>query len=147
MLPENYECYNCVIRAIWQSVEIGKNYSSYYSCADVNIVNEIPDGNTCLSNGNRKHGICECDAHSFGDNCQYHDECINDKDCNSHGRCMTFSNDVTAIKQCFCQRVSQSFTDDSEFVPSLYHMKQIGEDNDKIYWRILQVGYYHKFYN
>ncbi|CAG9532242.1 unnamed protein product [Cercopithifilaria johnstoni] len=138
MLPKNYECYNCVIRIIRQVTEIGKNYSSYYSCADVNIVNEIPDGDTCLGNGNRKHGICECDSHSSGDNCQYHDECTDDSDCNSNGKCVPFSNDALAMKQCFCQRVSQSFTDDSEFLPSLYHMHQVGHDNDKIYWRILQ---------
>ncbi|EFO15548.1 hypothetical protein LOAG_12963, partial [Loa loa] len=138
-LPKNYECYNCVIRIIRQNTKIGENYSSYYSCADVNIVNEIPDGDTCLGNGKRKHGICECNSYSSGDNCQYQDECTDDKDCNSHGKCMIiFSNDVMTMKQCFCQRVSQSFTDDSEFLPSLYHMHQVGQDNDKIYWRILQ---------
>ncbi|KAL3995632.1 DOMON domain family protein [Acanthocheilonema viteae] len=147
MLPKNYECYNCVIRIILQDAETGKNYSSHYSCADVNIVNEIPDGDTCLGNGKRKHGICECDLHSSGDNCQYHDECTNDSDCNSHGRCVPLSNGALTMKQCFCQRgyfgtmcqhVSQSFTDDSEFLPSLYHMHEVGQDNDKIYWRILQ---------
>uniref|UniRef100_A0A0R3S1G1 EGF-like domain-containing protein n=1 Tax=Elaeophora elaphi TaxID=1147741 RepID=A0A0R3S1G1_9BILA len=139
MLPKNYECYNCVIRIIQQASEIGKNYPFYYSCADVNIVNEIPDGDTCLGNGNRKHGICECDLHSSGDNCQYHDECVDDSDCDSHGRCISSSNDASAMNQCFCQRVSQSFTDDSEFLPSHYHMHEVGEDNDKIYWRILQL--------
>ncbi|KAM3718652.1 MOXD1 [Dirofilaria immitis] len=144
MLPKNYECYGCVIRIMQQ--EIGKNYSSY-SCADVNIVNEIPDGDTCLHNGKRKYGICECDTHSSGDNCQYHDECIDEKDCSNHGRCVEFSNDILTTKQCFCQRgyfgktcqhVSQSFMDDSEFLPTLYQMREVGEDNDKIYWRILQ---------
>ncbi|MCP9263742.1 Teneurin-a [Dirofilaria immitis] len=118
-VTKNYECYGCVIRIMQQ--EIGKNYSSY-SCADVNIVNEIPDGDTCLHNGKRKYGICECDTHSSGDNCQYHDECIDEK--------------IAVIMEDVL--ISQSFMDDSEFLPTLYQMREVGEDNDKIYWRILQ---------
>ncbi|VDK81473.1 unnamed protein product, partial [Litomosoides sigmodontis] len=33
---------------------------------------------------------------------------------------------------------SQSFIDDSEFLPSLYNMREVGQDKDKIYWRILK---------
>lgn len=45
-LPKNYECMNCMIRIVRSITEIGKNYSSLYSCADVNIVN----GKYCTRN-------------------------------------------------------------------------------------------------
>ncbi|VDN04397.1 unnamed protein product [Thelazia callipaeda] len=152
-LPENYECYKCAIRAIQTTMMAGKS-QTFYSCADVNIVSEILDGDTCLGNGLRNNGICECIPQMFGNNCQYQYDCINNANCNNYGQCISFPKEALKIKQCFCQRgyfgknclqESKSFTDDSEFIPSLYQLREVGKDKDKIYWRILQVLFYLNF--
>ncbi|VDM63516.1 unnamed protein product [Angiostrongylus costaricensis] len=141
VLPPGFECANCAIRITHQATEYGNDYF-FYSCADVNILKEIPDGDTCLSHGTRKNGVCHCQPNFFGDQCQFEAECSSDDDCGVHGLCQTNPND--GVRECFCpggrfgekcQKESTAIRSASEFDETLYSLKEV-EDN-KIYWRIL----------
>ncbi|KJH47256.1 DOMON domain protein [Dictyocaulus viviparus] len=140
-LPPGFECSDCAIRITRQATEYGNDYF-FYSCADVNILKEIPDGDTCLSRGTRKNGICHCEENFFGDYCQFKAECSNDDECGVNGLCHTST--TGDERQCFCpggrfgekcQRESTTIRSASEFDETLYNLKEV-EDN-KIYWRIL----------
>uniref|UniRef100_A0A158P7J8 EGF-like domain-containing protein n=1 Tax=Angiostrongylus cantonensis TaxID=6313 RepID=A0A158P7J8_ANGCA len=99
VLPPGFECANCAIRITHQATEYGNDYF-FYSCADVNILKEIPDGDTCLSRGTRKNGVCHCQPNFSGDQCQFEAECLSDDDCGVHGLCQTNPND--GVRECFC---------------------------------------------
>ncbi|KAJ1363544.1 hypothetical protein KIN20_023435 [Parelaphostrongylus tenuis] len=140
-LPLGFECANCAIRITHQATEYGNDYL-FYSCADVNILKEIPDGDTCLSHGTRKDGVCYCQPNFFGDQCQFEAECSSDDDCGVHGLCLTNPND--GARECFCpggrfgercQKETTAIGSASEFNETLYMLREV-EDN-KIYWRIL----------
>lgn len=82
-----------------QATEYGNSYF-FYSCADINIVNVIPDGDTCVGNGNRMNGVCQCFDGFYGSECQFQDECKEDDDCGVQGYCRLGGD--TPRRQCFC---------------------------------------------
>lgn len=98
-LPPNFECKDCAIRMTTQATEYGNSYF-FYSCADINIVNEIPDGDTCVGNGNRMNGVCQCFDGFVGSDCQFQDECKEDDDCGVQGYCRLGGD--SPRRQCFC---------------------------------------------
>ncbi|WKX94172.1 hypothetical protein Q1695_011439 [Nippostrongylus brasiliensis] len=139
-LPPMFECANCAIRITHQATEYGDDYF-FYSCADVNILKEIPDGDTCLSHGVRENNKCRCEPGYHGDQCQFTADCTKNDDCDVHGLCHTTHE---GEKQCFCpsgrfgDRCEQESTapkSSADFEESLYNVK-VAEGN-KIYWRIL----------
>uniref|UniRef100_A0A914RWF6 EGF-like domain-containing protein n=1 Tax=Parascaris equorum TaxID=6256 RepID=A0A914RWF6_PAREQ len=75
------------------------------------------------------------------------DECSDDTDCGKYGKCITFGDQGDPQKQCFCangyygqncDREARSFIRDPEFDASLYKLREVGADQDRIYWRIVE---------
>uniref|UniRef100_A0A7I4Y0F5 EGF-like domain-containing protein n=1 Tax=Haemonchus contortus TaxID=6289 RepID=A0A7I4Y0F5_HAECO len=141
VLPPGFECADCAIRITHQATEYGDNYF-FYSCGDVNILKEIPDGDTCSLHGIRENGICRCKPNYYGDHCQFTADCSNNDDCGVDGLCQTSPTD--GAKQCHCmggrygdncEKESPSMKSSFEFNESLYNMREA--DNNKIFWRIL----------
>uniref|UniRef100_A0A1I7WDZ6 EGF-like domain-containing protein n=1 Tax=Heterorhabditis bacteriophora TaxID=37862 RepID=A0A1I7WDZ6_HETBA len=140
-LPPLFECADCAIRLTHQATEYGSDYY-FYSCADVNILKAIPDGDSCLSHGKRNDGKCLCNEGFTGDYCQYSTECNSNDECSINGECKITNDEPKG--QCFCssgrygrncEKNSDVIRSPSQFNESLYKMKQ-AEDN-KIYWRII----------
>ncbi|CAB3403868.1 unnamed protein product [Caenorhabditis bovis] len=141
-LPPNFECNDCAIRMTSQATEYGNSYF-FFSCADINIVNKIPDGNTCLNHGNRVNGVCQCLEGYYGDDCQHLDECKEDDDCGVQGYCKRTGD--SPRYQCFCpvsrfgkncEEESDTIRSVSDFDESLYEKRE--DQGNKIYWRIIK---------
>lgn len=141
-LPPNFECKDCAIRMTTQATEYGNSYF-FYSCADINIVNVIPDGDTCVGNGNRMNGVCQCFDGFYGSECQFQDECKEDDDCGVQGYCRLGGD--TPRRQCFCptsrygktcELESDSIRSVSDFDETLYQKRE--DQGNKIYWRLLK---------
>ncbi|CAJ0931891.1 unnamed protein product, partial [Mesorhabditis belari] len=141
-LPKQFECQNCALRLSHQATEYGTEYQ-FFSCADVNIVNTIPDGDSCSGNGQRMNGECECDDKFTGNYCHIENECAQETDCGTHGVCRSTLDQPRG--QCFCQKgyfgktcdkVSRGPNNPNDFDPTLYNLRQA--DDNKIYWRILE---------
>ncbi|CAJ0576519.1 unnamed protein product, partial [Mesorhabditis spiculigera] len=139
-LPKEFECENCAIRLTHQATEYGTEYQ-IYSCADVNIVSAIPDGDSCLGHGTRTSGVCRCEGAYTGEYCQIENECAKPTDCGAHGTCRTTVDEPR--NQCYCQkgyygttceRVSRAANAPSDFDASRYRVREA--DDNKIYWRI-----------
>uniref|UniRef100_A0A915A5V3 DOMON domain-containing protein n=1 Tax=Parascaris univalens TaxID=6257 RepID=A0A915A5V3_PARUN len=73
--------------------------------------------------------------------------CSDDTDCGKYGKCITFGDQGDPQKQCFCangyygqncDREARSFIRDPEFDASLYKLREVGADQDRIYWRIVE---------
>ena len=87
-LPADLKCIDCSIRLIRQAEEWGSKYQ-FWSCSDVDIL--PPEDNplqTCSGHGQAYNGRCRCKPLYYGDVCQYHNECREDKDCGLHGKCI-----------------------------------------------------------
>uniref|UniRef100_A0A914WJF5 DOMON domain-containing protein n=1 Tax=Plectus sambesii TaxID=2011161 RepID=A0A914WJF5_9BILA len=143
-LPEDLECSNCAIRLLRQATEWGADYQ-LFSCADVNIV-KTPGPDTCLGHGMRKNGTCECDRLYSGLACQNADECWADHDCGVNGKCQEVSSSEYPQRRCYCKsgfygegclKRSDARVKASEFDESLYQLREVGEDKNRIYWRIV----------
>ncbi|CAO4364658.1 unnamed protein product [Caenorhabditis nigoni] len=141
-LPPNFECKDCAIRMTTQATEYGNSYF-FFSCADINIVNEIPDGDTCVGNGNRMNGKCQCFDGFFGNECQFQDECKGDDDCGVQGYCRLGGD--APRRQCFCptsrygkncELESDSIRSVADFDETLYQKRE--DQGNKIYWRVLK---------
>ncbi|CAL2030907.1 unnamed protein product [Caenorhabditis brenneri] len=141
-LPPNFECKDCAIRMTTQATEYGNSYF-FYSCADINIVNEVPDGDTCVGNGNRMNGVCQCFDGFFGSECQFQDECKEDDDCGVQGYCRLGGD--SPRRQCFCptsrygkncELESDSIRSVADFDESQYQKRE--DQGNKIYWRLLK---------
>ncbi|EFP11649.1 hypothetical protein CRE_25981, partial [Caenorhabditis remanei] len=125
-----------------QATEYGNSYF-FFSCADINIVNDIPDGDTCVGNGNRMNGKCQCFDGFFGEECQFQDECKEDDDCGVQGYCRLGGD--SPRRQCFCptsrygkncELESDSIRSVADFDESLYQKRE--DQGNKIYWRLLK---------
>uniref|UniRef100_A0A8R1DKC4 DOMON domain-containing protein n=1 Tax=Caenorhabditis japonica TaxID=281687 RepID=A0A8R1DKC4_CAEJA len=141
-LPPNFECKDCAIRMTTQATEYGNSFF-FFSCADINIVADIPDGDTCLGNGNRMNGKCRCFDGFFGDDCQFQDECQEDDDCGVQGYCRLGGE--SPRRQCFCpvsrygkncELESDSIRSMADFDETLYQKRE--DQGNKIYWRLLK---------
>ncbi|CAD6196909.1 unnamed protein product [Caenorhabditis auriculariae] len=141
-LPENFECVNCAIRITHQATEYSNEYF-FYSCADVNILKSIPDGDSCLGNGNRVNGVCECKNGFSGSHCQTESECEADGDCGDDGKCTTTADEPR--RQCFCdasrfgrqcEKKSEVMTSLSQFDESAYERRE--DAGNEIFWRIIK---------
>uniref|UniRef100_A0A1I7UX56 EGF-like domain-containing protein n=1 Tax=Caenorhabditis tropicalis TaxID=1561998 RepID=A0A1I7UX56_9PELO len=141
-LPANFECKDCAIRMTTQATEYGNSYF-FFSCADINIVNEIPDGDTCVGNGNRMNGVCQCFDGFFGSECQFQDECKEDDDCGVQGYCRLGGD--SPRRQCFCptsrygkncELESDNIRSVADFYETQYQKRE--DQGNKIYWRLLK---------
>uniref|UniRef100_A0A915PL06 EGF-like domain-containing protein n=1 Tax=Setaria digitata TaxID=48799 RepID=A0A915PL06_9BILA len=96
-----YPCNHCIILLERQALEWGSSYQ-FRSCADVNIIQEIPnDEERCSKHGDYENGKCKCRHLYSGDLCQYKDHCSTDQDCLNDGKCVKESNAIIR-RTCYC---------------------------------------------
>ncbi|XP_067135324.1 uncharacterized protein [Centruroides vittatus] len=142
--PESLSCKGCTIRLLRQAQEWGHQYL-FWSCADVDIVPVTELRTVCSNHGKiNAFGQCQCDHLYSGNVCQYKDECWNDGDCGSHGKCINIDATTFPKKQCFCEIgwfgekcSKESAVKDMNIDYSKYS-KQDLSDEFSFYWRILQ---------
>uniref|UniRef100_A0A0N5AE40 TIL domain-containing protein n=1 Tax=Syphacia muris TaxID=451379 RepID=A0A0N5AE40_9BILA len=157
IIPPGLQCINCSIRLIHRAKEFADDYS-FYSCASVNIAEisesvfrtvipvlaevfaEIPPVIVIRS---IQAKIAQFELNFVSGL----DECWNDKDCSINGKCIAINEQSDPRKQCFCkkgrfgeqcERESTSNLSNEQFDPSLYKTITVGEDDDEIYWRIIE---------
>ncbi|VIO92847.1 DOMON domain containing protein [Brugia malayi] len=94
-------CTPCIVLLERQALEWGQAYE-FRSCADVNIVQEVPkDDERCSKHGDYENGKCKC-RHSYsGELCQYKDYCSTDDDCLNDGKCVKEANGIVR-RTCYC---------------------------------------------
>ncbi|KAI1715744.1 SGS domain-containing protein [Ditylenchus destructor] len=92
-------CQNCTVRLERQALEWGKAYR-FRSCAEINIVEKLQE--QCSGRGNQQTQTkCRCDRNFSGELCQYEDDCTDDIDCKSGGKCLRDKIQQNR-KSCFC---------------------------------------------
>ena len=145
-LPADLKCIDCSIRLIRQAEEWGSKYQ-FWSCSDVDIL--PPEDNplqTCSGHGQAYNGRCRCKPLYYGDVCQYHNECREDKDCGLHGKCIDVRATTAPARQCFCQKgffgpgckkKNPESLSKTRVQEGLYTKKELS-DKMTVLWRILK---------
>ncbi|KAJ8678859.1 hypothetical protein QAD02_014646, partial [Eretmocerus hayati] len=142
-LPTNFTCTDCTIRLLRQAKEWGKDYT-FYSCADVDIVEKKNYKEDCSGNGNFvQRRRCACNRLYHGARCQYKEECLDDADCGTQGVCIDNGGTTSPKKQCYCNigwfgdKCSQrSVMKNADLDLESYSMRRFSDDF-VFYWRIL----------
>ena len=144
-LPADLKCIDCSIRLVRQASEWGGRYQ-FWSCADVDILPQKETFlNICSGHGKSYSGRCRCDKLSYGDQCQYQDECIVDRDCGIHGKCHDVQSTSAPRRQCFCEvgwfgpkcsKQNPKVLSSKKFQEGLYTKQEIS-DKMTVYWRVL----------
>ena len=100
-LPQQ-ECRNCTLSFQRQAMVWGGTYI-FYSCAIVDIIEEVDVCNGCSGHGSCVNGECQCDKLYSGQYCEKYSECEEDDDCGEFGKCFEVESENSPIKQCYCQ--------------------------------------------
>ncbi|KAM3720100.1 Tenascin [Dirofilaria immitis] len=96
-----HPCTHCIVLLERQALEWGQAYI-FRSCADVNILQSIPnDDERCSNHGDYENGKCKCRDSYSGELCQYKDYCSSDEDCLNDGKCIRELNAIVK-KTCYC---------------------------------------------
>ncbi|XP_037068641.1 sushi, von Willebrand factor type A, EGF and pentraxin domain-containing protein 1-like [Pollicipes pollicipes] len=57
----------------------------------------------CNGHGRASFGRCRCDRRSYGERCQFSNECEQDSHCGTYGKCIDLAATTYPKKQCFCR--------------------------------------------
>ena len=99
-----------------------------------------------LLNNNLIIRRCRCKPLFYGDVCQYHIECNEDKHCGTHGKCIDVKATTAPGKQCFCQKgffgpgcknKNPKSLSETRVQDGLYTKKELS-DKVTLLWRILK---------
>ncbi|XP_037068629.1 uncharacterized protein LOC119089931 [Pollicipes pollicipes] len=142
-MPEGVECLDCSIRLMRQAREFGDKYQ-FWSCADVDIIgNDYRED--CNGHGRASFGRCRCDRRSYGERCQFSNECEQDSHCGTYGKCIDLAATTYPKKQCFC-RLGFFGKDCAQRNPAgmrkkitnfgLYQKREMSPEYT-LYWRVL----------
>ncbi|VDM25782.1 unnamed protein product, partial [Toxocara canis] len=163
-VPEGLECLNCAVRLVKQATEYASNYV-FYSCADVNIANGkifwivIDEYDVNIS---RLRAIFESFSFYSSSFLATLDDSVivvaYDVEQVMNAKKMSIAADMASVYRWGIREIHKSsvsvpaditdaaatmaktrtFSRDPEFDPSLYNLREVGADQDKIYWRIVQ---------
>ena len=143
-IPDDLECKDCTIRLVRQAGEWGSRYK-FWSCADVDIVQPKDYKEVCSGHGKSLTGRCRCDRLYYGNQCQYKDECIKDRDCGGHGTCVNVKATSAPVKQCFCQLgffgpgcATRSPVHSKKDVNTGLYTKRKLSEKATLFWRVLK---------
>ncbi|EYB84476.1 hypothetical protein Y032_0315g2258 [Ancylostoma ceylanicum] len=93
-------CSQCTVMFERQALEWGKSYR-FRSCADVNVLETMPEDDKCSGHGTMVDNRCVCEHGHKGDICQYTTNCHHDDDCLNGGKCLAEPNSITTAS-CYC---------------------------------------------
>ncbi|VDN22051.1 unnamed protein product, partial [Cylicostephanus goldi] len=93
-------CSQCTVIFERQALEWGQNYR-FRSCADVNVLETMPEDDKCSGHGTMSENRCVCEHGYRGDICQYITNCHHDDDCLNGGKCLAEPNSI-ASASCYC---------------------------------------------
>ncbi|XGW10304.1 hypothetical protein V3C99_012077 [Haemonchus contortus] len=149
-------CSECTVILERQALEWGTGYR-FRSCADVNVLETVPDNLQCSSHGTKVNGRCACEPGYNGDICQYKTNCHSDEDCLNGGKCIVEFNSMV-FASCYCsygffgKNCEKSYVNGEDecfayarvheerfnaygmFDPDCYHMEKFS-DGDFVYYR------------
>ncbi|KAK6732459.1 hypothetical protein RB195_016690 [Necator americanus] len=149
-------CSQCTVIFERQALEWGKSYR-FRSCADVNVLETMPEDEKCSGHGTLVDNRCVCEHGHKGDICQYKTNCHHDDDCLNGGKCLAEANSITEAS-CYCtygffgKNCEQTYERAEDncfsyaiinekkyemygmFDPSCYNKEKLNE-NDVIYFR------------
>ncbi|KAK2722151.1 hypothetical protein QYM36_002636 [Artemia franciscana] len=147
-LPQDFRCRDCTLRLVRKASEWGEGYQ-FFSCADVDILPRQEYREDCSGHGRILPGrplICRCDRLYSGPRCQNKEECIDDRDCGSHGKCIEIESTTSPGKQCYCEAgwfgpgcASKSPIKNGRIDHDAYQKRKLHDDLT-LYWRTIKDG-------